>query len=574
MDVTNVSPPAREATYGALLRNALLRLFLLYLVPLLVLWLFFHFQYRRIMHESHLDHLRTLAENRASTLDLFLQERWINLFNVIDDPEYLAKPDQARLQKALDLLRNTSETFVDLGQLDERGKLQMYVGPYRFLQSSDYGHEPWFEQLLSSDRRHTVTDIYLGFRDELHFTIAVRRDIEGISYVLRAALDPSKLYSEIVSPGSDEREWMAVVNADGYLQLVPSSYERHPGPSDFKPPREPAIGIADVAGSGNGRVYAYAWLDTAPWVLVVTGAHDRGLAILSDPTYRMMVAVTAVVLLLGGTVLWIRERYLVRSQIESKRTEAELAGQLVHAAKLASVGELAAGIAHEINNPLAVVAEQVGLMKDLQNPQFKRKLTTEDLNRRLDIIHSAVFRCRDITQKLLSFVRQTGVKILPCDINEIVEEAANGLLGRELPLAHIEVVKHYGEDLPPVETDRGQIVQVLVNLIRNAVDAMEDGGRLTLETRLRDGRVSVSVTDTGCGMTQEQLERIFTPFYTTKPPGKGTGLGLSVSLSIVKNLGGEFFVHSDPEVGSRFRFDLPASTQNGEAGRIRPTGED
>jgi two-component system NtrC family sensor kinase len=283
---------------------------------------------------------------------------------------------------------------------------------------------------------------------------------------------------------------------------------------------------------------------------------------LTEPAYRVMVVFTAVTLLLGGIALTIRARYLSRARKETDRTESELSGQLVHAAKLASVGELAAGIAHEINNPLAIIAEETGMLMDLQDPQFGRTLTTEELNSRLDAIHSATFRCRDITQKLLSFVRQRGVKILPHDINEIVDEAADGLLGYELPLSHIEVVKRYGDDLPPVLTDQGQIVQVLINLMQNAVDAMESGGRLTLETRRRDGRVSVSVRDTGCGMTPEQLEHIFTPFYTTKPATKGTGLGLSVSLSIIKNLGGEFFVDSEPGVGSRFRFDLPTEKQS------------
>ncbi len=566
MDSTKGKPSPQGTTYKAVLRRELRRVFLLYFAPLLLLSLFFHFQYRRLMRESHLAHLTTVAENRASTLDLFLRERWIDLFNVIDDPGHLADPDQARLQRALEQLQTTSDAFVDLGQLDELGNLRMYVGPHQFPQSVNYGDEPWFEQLLSSDQQHIVTDIYLGFRDEPHFTVAVRRDVEGVSYVLRSALDPAKLYGEIVPSDSGERERIVVVNVEGYLQIAPDSGGQHPQQSAFVPPREPAVGVVEASGAGAGVEYAYARLDMAPWTLAVTSPSGSGLAMLSDPGYRLMVALTVAALLFAGVVLWIRARFLATTRIETDRAEAELSGQLVHAAKLASVGELAAGIAHEINNPLAIIAEEIGMMKDLQDPQFGGRLTTEELNRRLDAAHSAVFRCRDITQKLLSFVRQRGVKILPHDVNEIVDEAADGLLGRELSLAHIEVVKRYGEDLPSVHTDRAQILQVLVNLIRNAVDAMEGGGQLTLETRLRDGRVSVSVRDTGCGMTSEQMEHVFTPFFTTKPSSKGTGLGLSVSLSIIKNLGGEFFVDSEPGVGSRFRFDLPTRQFMGKEG--------
>ncbi len=325
----------------------------------------------------------------------------------------------------------------------------------------------------------------------------------------------------------------------------------------FKPPGEPTRGFVAGDGSGAAMDYAYAWLKETPWALIVTDARDPSDNDLVGLPGSVSSAIVAF-FVLTGVVILVRARQVVSKQIAVEQHQAELSGHLVHAAKLASVGELAAGIAHEINNPLAIIAEEVGVLKDSLDPALADEDDESlDLEEHLNIVHDAVFRCRDITRKLLTFVRQTEVRVESHHIHEILDAVLVGILGNELSISNVEVVREYDDRIPEILTDRNQLVQVFVNLIKNALDAMPEGGILKVATEHRDSRASISVTDTGCGMTAEQLERVFMPFFTTKEPGEGTGLGLSVSYSIIKSVGGICYVDSKPGRGSTFTVELP-----------------
>lgn len=267
--------------------------------------------------------------------------------------------------------------------------------------------------------------------------------------------------------------------------------------------------------------------------------------------------VAGVFCLMGGVVIWRLSRWVALQQHEALLVEKDLSRQLVHAAKLASVGELASSIAHEINNPLAVIAEKVGLVQDHLDPQFGRPLTEEKLKAHLTSIERAVYRCTNITRQLLGFVRQTDIELLPCHLPHLVDKLLDRLLGPELEVSDIMVVRDYQASLPAVVTDSSQLQQVLINLLKNASDSITGPGTITIIMRANQGRFTLKVSDTGCGMSADQLEMVFMPFFTTKAPGKGTGLGLSVSFGIVEGLGGKLSVKSEEGMGSEFTIDLP-----------------
>ena len=288
---------------------------------------------------------------------------------------------------------------------------------------------------------------------------------------------------------------------------------------------------------------------------MVTDARDVASA--GDSRGNILLSTIAFVVL-GGVIILARARYVAGEQLAVEKHEAELSGQLVHAAKLASVGELASGIAHEINNPLAIIAEETGVLKDALDPALADEEDEQmDVAEHLDIITEAVFRCRDITRKLLTFVRRTDAKLESHCVHAILDDVLDGMLGNELAISNIQVLREYDGRVTEILTDRSQLSQVLVNLIKNALDAMSDGGKLTVTTHRVDDRFVISVTDTGCGMKAEHLERVFMPFFTTKDPGEGTGLGLSVSHSIIQNLGGRMYAESTPGSGSTFTVELP-----------------
>lgn len=236
---------------------------------------------------------------------------------------------------------------------------------------------------------------------------------------------------------------------------------------------------------------------------------------------------------------------------EADATRDRLREQLRHADRLATIGQLAAGVAHELNEPLGSIlgfAQLAAKHDGLPEP------ATADLEK----IVGASLRARDIVQKLLLFARRAPARQTEVDLDRVVEEGL-GLLGRRFEKAGIEVVADLAPGLPPIAADAGQIRQVLVNLVVNAVQAMGAGGRLAVRTRRDGDRVVLSVEDTGAGMTEEVRRQIFLPFFTTKDVGEGTGLGLSVVHGIVTAHGGEIEVESAEGRGTTFTVRLPVA---------------
>ena len=537
--------------------HTLSRMLLLYFVPLLLLAIFFQVQYGRLARDSMRAHLQVLAEHQANTFDLFLRERLVNLANIINDPLFAERGQGGRsLESFFQELQQTSDAFVDLAVVNEAGVMEAYVGPINFAGAVNYRDEEWFRDLSSGAHQSVITEVYLGFRGRPHFTIAVRPRRESSGIFLRSTLSPERLSNYLTTLEGAGEVHAAIVNRAGVLQVVtPQAGEVLPD-SLLAPPTAPDRGFVPADRTAGHVEYAYAWLSETPWALVVAATgQGNPTGIVRMPNSVLMLGF-AFFALMGG-VIFSRARSLVSKQIAAEQYEAELSGQLVQAAKLASVGELAAGIAHEINNPLAIIAEEVGVLKDSIDPELPDDDEPLDLAEHLSIIHEAVFRCRDITRKLLGFVRHHAVKLEVHHIHDIVNDVVDGMLSNELSISNIEVIRRFDDRVNPVLTDRNQMIQVFVNLIKNAIDAMPSGGVITVTTAHRDGGMTISVTDTGYGMSQEQAQKVFLPFYTTKEPGKGTGLGLSVSNTIIGNFGGSFFVESALGKGTTFTFELP-----------------
>jgi len=536
------------------------RLILFYFAPLLFLAIFFHLQYRHLVRDGLRAHLEVIAEHQATTFDLFLRERLVNLSNIIDDPRFRPRPDPSELRGFLESLRQTSDAFVDLAVVSAEGDLASYAGPVEYTTPVNYRAEDWFRELSLGNARALITEIYPGFRGQPHFTIAVRRGDGPDLVVLRSALSPEHLSEYLTTLEGANEVHAAVVNAQGELQVTTPRLGDVLTSSPFAPPSEPERGfVSEQSSDGEAVEYAYAWLPETPWALVVTDATEIRTG--AFPLFRdTFFLVTFLSFVFVGIVILIRTRQVVGTRLAAERHEAELSGQLVHAAKLASVGELAAGIAHEINNPLAIIAEEVGVLKDALDPELAEEDDEPlDVPEHLDAIHEAVFRCRDITRKLLMFVRQTDVNFEPHRLDTLMDEVLDVMLGNELAVSNVHVVRRYDPSVPEIVTDRNQLLQVFVNLVTNAMDAMPSGGVLTVRTSGSEEKASLSVEDTGVGMTPNQMERVFMPFFTTKDPGKGTGLGLSVSNSIIQGFGGAFFVESAPGQGSTFTLELPLS---------------
>jgi two-component system NtrC family sensor kinase len=247
-------------------------------------------------------------------------------------------------------------------------------------------------------------------------------------------------------------------------------------------------------------------------------------------------------------------------EVEKKTREiSEAQEHLIDAEKLASLGRLAAGVAHELNSPLTGILSFSHLMRQRMDPG--RKEDIEDL----DVIIQQTNRCSKIIKGLLGFARKGASEQLPVNINEVLESATSMVMNQS-KFHDVELPLHLGEGLPQVIVDPNLMQQVFINMLTNAADAMDNKGKITITTRASggDGKgdvegefVEVEFSDTGSGIMQEDMGKIFEPFFTTKPVGEGTGLGLPVSYGIIKRHGGDILVESTVGEGTSFRIRLP-----------------
>jgi hypothetical protein len=313
---------------------------------------------------------------------------------------------------------------------------------------------------------------------------------------------------------------------------------------------------AEVLGQPLDAVFPEAFLEALRGSLVL-GGHDQIASVyklhLPAADGRSLIVNLAVAPFQAapgercGTIL-ILDDITARVRLEE---------QLQHTEKMASVGLLAAGVAHEVNTPLAGISSYTQLLRGQLEEDDPRQSVLEKIEKQS-------FRAAKIINGLLNFSRSSGTEFEQVDVNKVLADVL-ALVEHQLDGSRIRVRRELAERVPPVRGNENRIQQVFFNLILNARDAMPSGGWLTLRTHADDETVVVEVSDTGHGIRREHIRRIYDPFFTTKGIGKGTGLGLSVSYGIVQEHGGAIFVESDPGQGTTFQVALPALVLQGAA---------
>jgi signal transduction histidine kinase len=241
-------------------------------------------------------------------------------------------------------------------------------------------------------------------------------------------------------------------------------------------------------------------------------------------------------------------------------TAKKLEQQVMHSEKLAALGRLAAGVAHEIGNPLTSISTFAQLLREMATDEFSQNS--------LDIINNHIQRITDIVRRMSTFARVDMLTIKQVQLNEILNSTLDLMRLDKRMKSSIDIAVSLDADLPKILIDEGQMSQVFINIIINALDAMPEGGRLTVSTHsgLDDlGRKSIMVSfaDSGIGISHKDIAKIFDPFYTTKEAGKGTGLGLSLSYNIIKQFKGDIKVESEPGKGTIFTIILPQEKEQG-----------
>ena len=236
--------------------------------------------------------------------------------------------------------------------------------------------------------------------------------------------------------------------------------------------------------------------------------------------------------------------------------------RLSRSEKLAGIGTLAAGVAHEINNPLASVASCAeGLMDRMENVDFKSKDDEEVFPDYLKTIYDETYRCKSIISKLLDFSRRQVPVFGKANVNVLLANVVT-LIGRQKELEKLSIEQNYSPETMTIYGDTNQLQQVLLNMVLNAIDATTDGGEIKITTTRVDDDIQIIFEDTGCGIAPENLDKVFEPFFSTKPPGKGTGLGLSICYGIIEEHKGKISVSScGIGKGTAFTISLPVDEE-------------
>ena len=528
------------------------------LIPLYILGAFIYLYFQSVQRQSYRSELQNLAINTTNAIQLFLDERTATLEALAHSatPEQLARDGE--LQKLLRLLNRRRTSFLDLGIIDAAGDHIAYVGPYA-LQDLNYADAPWFNETILDGV--FISDVFLGHRGVPHFVIAVKNELGGHPWILRATINPD-VFSRLVRSAQLGTTGDAyIINRDGQFQ-TPSRF----GAGVLKQATfdvataPPGVSVLDTTRpDGTSVLTAFSWLQDVHWLLVVDRdpREPQASFLLARNTELALLAIGTVVI---GLAAVLQVRLLVRRLEAEDLKRATVEAQLAHSARLVSVGRMAAGVAHEINNPLASIAELSGLIEDLIDERFLQVAPHGALFRgNVRKIQEHVERARSVTHRLLGFARRMEPRQDTININDVVEEALS-FIEREAGFRNVQIERRLDPAMPTFNCDRSQLQQVLLNIFNNALDAVKEGGHIVVRSKATDDTIEVAVEDDGVGIPKDIADRVFDPFFTTKGPGQGNGLGLSISHSIMQKLGGSLSFESEPGRGTTFRARLPRST--------------
>ena len=559
-----------SAYYRSLKRNMLLIVIIVSFTPMILVSGIILYQFHRSYHEKVHAHLEELVQKHKQNIDSFLKERLADIRFLSKTFSYEELSNESFLQDRLESLqREYGPVFVDLGLVNEQGIQVAYVGPFK-LGKALYSTADWFQEAMK--REQVISDVFLGLRGLPHFIVAVRDNWQGMRWILRATIDFVAFNNIVQNIRIGETGFAFILNREGEFQtkplvdIIPTSRPY----KDFLKSGENLNGDIQVIEEnddfGNKNIYVAAFLKGGDWLLVY---QQRASDAFSDLENAQKVAL--IILFLGGlgiiTMAFILSRRMVARIARGDKEKEMMNEQIVETGRLASIGELAAGIAHEINNPVAIMVEEAGWIEDLlEEGEFQESDNFTEFRRAAKQIRTQGRRCKEITHKLLSFARKTDSKVQEVRINESLEEIV-ALSAQRAKFSNVTINSRLQKNLPLMKVSQSELQQVFLNLINNALDAMEKtGGTLDITSRLDGDHIVVEVSDNGPGIPNANLGRIFDPFFTTKPVGKGTGLGLSICYGIVKKLGGEIDVQSAVGVGTTFRVHIPLFKQEGDSG--------
>jgi two-component system NtrC family sensor kinase len=551
-----VMPRPLVTPYKRLLMQMLAVLLCLGLIPLIAVGIVGFLSIREATETRLLNVLEAMVKNRKVTVELFLEEKMRQLAFVAATHSAEQLSDNEKLESLLEQMRQNSGAIIDLGLISENGIHLAYAGPYK-LQNVDYSDQLWFQQVMVLGRYES--DVFPGLRHLPHMVMAVKKREKGRDWILRATIDTDILSSLVREGGLESGADVFILNRAGEYQTSYSNEHLLMEKADIDSvPMHSGVRVTKVDRNGKIEFLATSWLSGDSWILVARQSAPGFSSFLQGQSTVMWLLAVWFIAVPSLSYMIARFRLRQFRALESER--AALYESTAQSQKMAAIGRLAAGIAHEINNPLAIIQAQTGVLSDLvaENPDHPG---TAEFRNRVTKIEAQVERARKVTHRLLAFSRRVGPELEPVDVVAALEETV-GFVERDLEASQIRIMRNYSQSIPIIRSNLAQMQQVFLNLINNALDAIGKGGQVNLSAQNSDNGVIVKVADSGPGIPPKDLAKIFEPFYSTKNSSeRNTGLGLAICREIMQNLNGRIEVESKPGEGTIFSLWFPLEAE-------------
>ena len=529
------------------------------LVPVMVMGAINYQVNRDDRLQAMMRHTLQLTNNSGARIDHFLRQRKAVLDFIHHNHRYEELVTEKRLRQILISLQKNFSGFMDLEIIDQQGIQVAQAGSVNPI-SQTYGRTDWFQKVTADGLyfSHLLSGVYR----KPHLFIAVKQMLSAKRfYILRAALDGTAFNHLLSELAMDKENDAFVINRNGTLQSDSREHGAMLSRCSLNPPKYSKQGKVEIIfDADNSRIIrGYAHIPDTPFLLMVVSPAPAPLAVWERHRKALMfyflpVLMIVLLALLGTVTHLVHQTYLADQRRLVSMHQAEYAN------KMSSIARLSAGVAHEINNPLAIINEKAGLIKDLFT--YKREYAEDPkLMGLIDSVLAAVTRSAGITRRLLNFVSRSRPMFQSVDLLNLFKEVLI-FWGKEAEYRSIDIKMEIDERIPIFRTDPNCLQEVIFNLFTNAFAAMDDGGRLhisatILESRSEPQAILVKISDTGHGIPASDLEKIFEPFYSTKLGKSGTGLGLSITYGMVQELGGKITAHSELGHGATFEIRLP-----------------
>jgi signal transduction histidine kinase len=539
--------------YRRLRRNVFVSTAVVALVPLFIFTIISYLQDRQAYRAENNFAVSQILSNTKRTLEFLIEERRSALALLIREQPYEYLSSDTALAHALNNLNSSFGGFIDLGLIDTSGLQAYYTGPYD-LKGRSYRDQTWFHEVVL--RGSHVSEVFLGHRAFPHFVVSYKHERQPRDfYVMRATIDMDLINRQVYSLDRDQSTDVFLINQAGILQTESIFYGNALSQADIEVPNGPRLReVVDQIKMGEAdAARGYAYIEGTPFVLMVVkrlqGPLVHWVSHRSDVLWFLLVSATLVLL-----VVWYGSKNMARHLREADARRVRAFHNIEYTNKMATIGRMAAGVAHEINNPMAIISEKAGLIKDLVGFQedFPQK---EKMSSLVDSILRSVDRCSNVTHRLLGFAKRMEIRKESIDLAELLQEVVS-FQTTETRHKNVMVRFDFPDNLPRIESDRGQLQQVFLNIFNNAIAAVSKGGKVDISAAHRGREVVVAVADDGAGIAPENVRHIFEPFFSTKGEF-GTGLGLAITHDIVEKLGGRIDVESEVGNGTRFTVTLP-----------------